>query len=137
MANIEKLEATLDHIRMNREQHDQIYWAMKTECGTTMCFAGTAVALAGYELSWIGMESHVGADSIYLTRASTLRRRFRATDSAEFCVAPELGRIEVAVAAEVILELTERQSLALFHEAKTFDDVENTVKDIINAEQAA
>lgn len=127
--NVTKLEETLDHIRCHREEHDQIYWAMKTECGTTMCFAGTAVALAGYELSWARADK-----TLYIGDLDSAppRRKIRVADSAEFCVVPGLGNAQIHDSAAQILDLTPDQATRLFHKAKTFDDVERTVKDFIN-----
>lgn len=127
MANVEKLEATLDHIRMNREQHDQRAWAMKTECGTAMCFAGWTVALEGYEFAWKGEP----AMDFYGNAISD--------DYATRCMKPGVASSESRVewAAANILELDVPQARELFYHSATFDDVEQTVKDIINAEQAA
>lgn len=126
MANIEKLEATLDHIKMNRDQHDQRAWAMKTECGTAMCFAGWTVALEGYKFAWKG------------TPAQDFYGNAISDDSATRCMKPGVAFSErVELAAADILELNVTQARELFYRSQTFDEVERTVKDIINAEQAA
>lgn len=134
MANVDRLEETLDHIRMNREEHDQCFWATKSEgCGTTMCFAGTTVALAGYELDWCERAGRVG----HAGRSKVVG------SFAEHCIVPEghycgsLAKPRVEWVAAYELGLTDVQAEDLFYGAKTFDDVERTVKDIINAEQAA
>lgn len=48
MANATLLEETLDHLLLHPEEHDQNVWIEHTECGTTRCFAGTALMLTGY-----------------------------------------------------------------------------------------
>lgn len=130
MANVEKLEAVMDHIRMNREQHDQERWAVKTSCGTTMCFAGWTVVLEeGYELKWHDMRTDLA-----------LQYSPGLIAYADYCDGPATSGITAApvqMVAEIVLGLTRKQGHSLFHLAKTFDDVEQTVKDIINAEQAA
>lgn len=42
------LRAVMDNILAHPEGHDQRWFARRTGCGTTECFAGRAVALAGY-----------------------------------------------------------------------------------------
>lgn len=125
MANVAKLEETLDYIRMNREQHNQRGWALKTECGTTMCFAGWAVVLAGYEFIWSGTPaifSEPGATPVEV-----------AEEHAERCIVPGVDSpIRVYPLALLLLDLDTNQADALFFQAKTFDDVERTVKDLIN-----
>jgi len=110
MANVEKLEAVLDYIRTHPEEHDQSVWADRGSCGTTLCFAGTAVVLSGYEILWD-----------------------ETTNDAYLCQrGPETGHIAEVAADE--LELSDVQANDLFLSADTFDDVERTVKDIINDE---
>jgi hypothetical protein len=121
MANAAKLEAVLDHIRMNPKEHDQSQWAEKTPCGTTMCFAGHTVVREGYRLEWRMTPPREGTNP----------------NTAAYCKEPD-GRFElISVAATKILDLTYSQATALFSVAKTFDDVEKTVKDIINNNQTA
>lgn len=128
MANVTKLEAVLDYIRTHPKEHDQEDWAVRTPCGTTMCFAGTTVALAGYALRWDA-------------------RMFEpdTTQVAASCVVPDeyagprvAAHLNVAWVHEVAtheLDLDRQQAHDLFWAAKTFDDVEEMVKDIINDNQ--
>lgn len=108
MANVEKLEAVLDYIRTHPEEHDQTTWAERGgACGTTLCFAGTAVALAGYQMVWeLDDTAYICSNGSELDAVATIAMR-------------ELG-------------LTEDQTDSLFIRSVTFDDVERTVKDIIN-----
>lgn len=50
--NAELAYAVLDHIDAHPEQHDQSRWFQKTTCGTTGCFAGWAVVLAGHHVEF-------------------------------------------------------------------------------------
>lgn len=59
--NVDLLDKTLDHIKMlvafeadgcEMDEHwDQNWWGTRNECGTSLCFAGWAVKLAGYVLA--------------------------------------------------------------------------------------
>lgn len=111
MANVEKLEAVLDYIRTHPEEYNQTVWADRGSCGTTLCFAGTAVVLSGYKILW----DETTTDAYLCQRG------------------PEDGHIAEVAADE--LELSDVQASNLFLNAVSFDDVERTVKDIIN-EQA-
>lgn len=52
MKNYPLLRKTMEHIEAHPEEHDQRYWGLQTPCGTTMCFAGHAVVLAGLTPVW-------------------------------------------------------------------------------------
>jgi hypothetical protein len=115
MADVAKLEAVLDYIRMHPEEHHQDYWARRTDRGTTLCFAGTAVVLAGYQLDWT-----------------------YGPDTTERCVTSAGGPLSLARAAFISvvaareLGLTPEQAAALFSPADNLDDLERIVKDIAN-----
>jgi hypothetical protein len=114
MANIEKLEAVLDHIKMHPESHNQEVWAEKTECGTAYCMAGWAVALAGYEFCW---RSDGTTSSVITERTAT----------STHCELIE----EIATA---VLGLDFRDADDLFHSLNTVDDLELMVKNLSNGE---
>jgi hypothetical protein len=115
MADVAKLEAVLDYIRMHPEEHDQGDWARRTDCGTTLCFAGTAVVLAGYQLDWTNHSDRTGrcvtsaGDPLSLAGTASIS----AVAARELCLAPE-------------------QVEALFWAADSLDDLERIVKDIAN-----
>ena len=58
--NVDLLDKTLDHIKMlvafeadgcEMDQHwNQNWWGTRNECGTTLCFAGWALKLAGHTI---------------------------------------------------------------------------------------
>lgn len=50
--NTELLLKTMAHIEAHLDQWDQGTWAMRTDCGTAGCFAGTACLLAGYQFDF-------------------------------------------------------------------------------------
>lgn len=53
MVNVPLLRKVLEHITEHPNEHDQTEWATRVEdCGTTMCVAGHAVAMTGYEIIW-------------------------------------------------------------------------------------
>jgi hypothetical protein len=52
MPNTELLRRTLAHIEAHPFQWDQDSWAIRTECGTSYCFAGTALMLSEIEPDW-------------------------------------------------------------------------------------
>lgn len=122
MANVEKLEELMDHLRMHPEEHDQDCWAYiydeeehsLTGCGTTLCAAGHRVVLSGCQILW-------QTDSSFAYR----------------CRTPDGLVTTIQEAARTILELTHAQAHIMFHIAQTLDDVEQAVKDIINKQQAA
>lgn len=137
MANVEKLEAVLDHIRDHREQHNQAEWGTKGSCGTTFCFAGTTVVLAGYQLEWI--------DAKDLPTQTLLSDIPGARAVATHCFLPKdhpcapsqpnvrggyVQEIERVAAYELGLTPDERHML--FRQAVTFEDVERVVKEIVN-----
>lgn len=45
--NVELLRRTLDYIKTHPNEWDQDRWVTKTDCGTSYCFAGWALALSG------------------------------------------------------------------------------------------
>lgn len=128
MANIEKLEAVLDYIRTHPEEHDQGTWAAKTDCGTAMCFAGTAVMLAGYEFVWdCGID---GTFSAHLCRVPP-------GHPDELCRWGQDELAEIPKVAQRELGLTNDQKNWLFFHSDTLDDLEAAVKDITNEQGAA
>jgi hypothetical protein len=53
MSNAPLHRKVLEYIEAHPEEHDQNSWAVKKmSCGTTMCYAGTTLSLAGYQLLW-------------------------------------------------------------------------------------
>jgi hypothetical protein len=119
MANIPELERVLQYIKDHPEEHDQHSWAHRgPSCGTTMCFAGTAVQLSGkYQLEWSA------------TEGAAYARANNATDAR--------GRSWfIPDAAEELLGLTARESHALFLAATNIDELELMVKNLANGDHA-
>lgn len=128
MADATKLEAVLDYIRMHPEEHNQNQWAEQTPCGTTMCFAGTAVRLAGYPLIWeIPIFKDDNRVAFYCTvPADYTGKRIGDAGNLEY----DLACIHDVATHELGLDYDEAHEL--FWESDTFAQVEETVKDIIN-----
>lgn len=84
------------HFRTNPESHDQAEW-----CGTSMCVAGWALALSGYDLEESGLphSAHV----------------MRSPDGSEV-----LHADGIAARAITLLDLTEDEADALFYSV-TYD----------------
>lgn len=131
MADVAKIEATMDYIKTHPEQHHQEQWAERTTCGTTYCFAGTTVMLAGYEFVWAELDPDLSHGSVEAW--------------AGLCVLPKnhpcapywsdkdgnfLG--EVADVAAHELGLNWHQRYLLFNYAKSVEDLEEAVKNIAN-----
>lgn len=131
MANVEKLEQVLDYIKTHPEGHDQKDWAVRGACGTTLCFAGTAVMLAGYEMYWAGILSW-DRDSTSLCKVPEGHplsvRMPEDLDAARPLVAgiPSVAQRE--------LELTDDEREALFIDAANLDHLEAMVKNIANGD---
>lgn len=51
MVNVDLIHRTLDRIEASPEEWHQQFFAHRTPCGTTMCFAGHALIEAGYTLN--------------------------------------------------------------------------------------
>lgn len=100
MPDYKKLDKVAKWIRKHPESHNQSDWAVKTECGTTCCFAGCTVLLEpGYKIDWRPY-SHDGHtperwDGAY----STL---------------PSGGKVSTSDAAQEILDLNYAQANQLF-----------------------
>jgi hypothetical protein len=117
MANIPELERVLQYIKDHPEQHDQNIWAAKHGCKTTMCFAGTAVALSDqYDLVW----ERGAITGIYSCAQAVDRETWEI--------------VSVRGAAERILGLENRESSALFNWSRTRDDLELMVKNLANGD---
>lgn len=51
--NIPLFRKTLEHIEANPSEWQQSIWGVQSSCGTSFCFAGTALHLNGNELDWV------------------------------------------------------------------------------------
>lgn len=60
--NIPLLRKTMERIEAYPDEWDQTYWAVRDACSTTMCFAGTAVWLAGHQFAWHDDDDGQSAD---------------------------------------------------------------------------
>jgi hypothetical protein len=104
MVNAPLMFKTLDYIHEHPEAWDQGEWAARSHCGTTACFAGTAVILAGYDFDFCYTD--VDATDV-LTNGLSIR---------------EVARIE--------LGLSYPEANQLFYGGNTLHDIEDLVAQI-------
>lgn len=112
--NADFADSVVGAIEAHPEQHNQSMWAQQNECGTTMCFAGWAVTLAGAKMVFynVGQNGTLGA---------------------HYCTLPNGETRNIADYAAELLGLTEIQQEALFHNLNNdIDVVKDIVKDIAN-----
>lgn len=116
MANAQKLENVLGVIKMSPESHNQRSWRSEGEgCGTTMCFAGHAVAMEGGKFF------------------DTYEKDFGATGYLS-CELPDGNSGPIAQEAQRILGLTDAEADHIFYNMGGVDDVELAVKEVLNGE---
>lgn len=114
MANVEKCERVLAHVKADPELLRQDKWMIKNECGTAGCFAGWAALLNGHTPRW----HHFGSDD---------------WESAYAC--DEEGRcVLISEVAESLLELTKREADVLFYGKNKIEDIELMVKNLANGD---
>jgi hypothetical protein len=119
MANVEKCQAVMDHIRMNPELHNQRYWGTKTECGTAFCFAGLTCVLNGHtNFEW-------RSGDVYGVSA--------AKSYAELVIVDQV-KMHVRMLAASLLDLDWHESHVLFGTQNTVDDLELMVKNLANGD---
>lgn len=107
------LRGVLEHIETHTEEWDQSYWAKKTGCGTSFCFAGWTVVLAGLgdEIQWY--EDGKWYEDGNLKRAETLKDGSTISDT-----------------AAMILGLDFDAATRLFYGTNTLDQVRQKVNDL-------
>jgi len=119
--NVQLLDQTLAHIETHPREWDQATW----RCGTTYCFAGRAVVIAGSR--WVKRSDRYDYESEFLL-ADDDDRAWAATASGLSCDANET--IHVADRARRLLGLTEEQADDLFAGPNTLDDLRAMVADL-------
>lgn len=107
MKNYPLLRKTLEHIEAHPEEHNQMYWGEKTACGTTLCFAGHAVLLAGAEPVWM---TYGDSEAFYMNTVTMNGM----DETTEF-------------AATDLLGLTYEEGVTLFSDCTTLRDVQKVV----------
>lgn len=101
--NVALLRKTLEHIEAHPDEWDQKWWAARTKCGTTFCFAGWTVALgSSTEVAW----------------------------QYGYAVCTATGELISDVARD-LLGLDDNQADRLFGGSNTLADIRRTVEDII------
>lgn len=111
--NADFADSVVGAIEANPAQHSQSMWAQQNECGTTMCFAGWAVTLAGAKMEFFDIRHDLK----------------RAYD----CTLPSGESRNISDYAAELLGVNETQREALFHNMNNdIDVIKDIVKDIAN-----
>lgn len=123
--NFDLASAALDYIEAHPAEHDQSWWGEKTECGTTMCFAGHVVTQAGATLRFYGDNQStnvcVDADGI---------ERFIETYAQELLGIDFLEAEHLFFACDDLNEL--RFSVNAFDEGRIVSDVRNALENTLD-----
>ncbi len=99
--NHDEIAAIIAHIEAHPEEWDQRHWAIRTDCGTTFCFAGWACVRAGDQFRW-----------------------GRSFEGPRLSFAMELVSDEtIHYRAEKVLGLSDDQAYELFAANNTLDDL--------------
>jgi hypothetical protein len=106
--NIPLLRKVMDHITAHPEEHDQESWAIRRDCGTTMCVAGWTVHFAGHVIDW-------------------------SEDDSESCTV-DGNRALISDTAQADLGIGAGAVEDLFFQSVTLDDVWQTVERITDGE---
>jgi hypothetical protein len=127
MTDVARLRKALEFDHAHPEEHDQSMWAMQTDCGTTMCLAGTVLAQAGYEFIFIP-DSTVGVRNEH-----GLIRTLKAP--AALCArSPEGRHVVISTEAARLLGISSLQADDLFHESHNIRELYETAHEITNGE---
>jgi hypothetical protein len=111
MVNVGLLQRTLATIEAHPESWDQSMWAARTQCGTSYCFAGYAVALCGGRANFEGYEDD-GEELAYHVVVGLL---------------PGIEETAYGPVATTLLGLTELQASELFDERNSLQDLREIV----------
>lgn len=109
--NVDLLQSTLEYVTEHVQQWDQRGWILRSWCGTTGCFAGTAVLNAGYR-PWFG-----GPDENHAAFVQV---------DANHRFAWLVGDVHIAAVEDVAIELlglTQEQANRLFYWENTLADL--------------
>lgn len=127
MANTERIDRVFDAITV--ENLDMNTWASKgtpeASCGTTMCFAGHAVVVAGHQLRWepvLDKEYQYGEDGYTITGSVDTVVGYYADYTTD-------GALIEEVAANW-LDLTVDQAFTIFHSTGIGKDVDRLKKKV-------
>lgn len=117
MVNTFLMDQVLDYIEAHPEEHDPKFWAIRTACGTTMCFAGHAVVLSGAKMVW----------EIVMVGGQKFPRTYE-------CLTAEGKSRVTSDYAQELLGLSNSQATALFKYNNDLDDIKRICKEIANGE---
>lgn len=114
--NTELARRVLEHIEAHPEQWNQSRWALRSDCGTSYCFAGHAVHLTHPDaLYMFGLDLHDGDDR----------------DAAVKVLIPGVaGPQYVRTIARELLGLSDYNATLLFYSDNTLDDLRSYVEQL-------
>lgn len=117
MPNAPLLRGTMNHILTHPDEHNQLGWILEADCGTTRCFAGTALHLAKQDtnLEWYDLVSGTfGSEVLFMNGGGREATGF-------------VGGGSIRDAAIELLGLTPRQAHELFRTNATIEELQATV----------
>jgi hypothetical protein len=114
MANADLLQRTLAQIEAHPDAWNQHNWALRTDCGTSYCFAGWAVTLTHPTARPVFIVGHPVANAIVLNPD---------TENAE--------EWQIADLAAHLLQLRTDEADELFDEDNTLDTLRDMVADLV------
>jgi hypothetical protein len=122
--NIPLIRKTWEYITEHPEEHNQKDWARQTTCGTTYCFAGTALVLSNYDFDF----GEAKPDRFDFGEANPVHR------SAYVVKSPEGKLVSIGGSAEQELGLTYEEANKLFLDCHTLADVGDMLYSLTNGE---
>lgn len=115
MTDTARLDAVVDHLRMNPRRHKQTVWAKRDACGTAHCLAGWTMVLAGWDqFEWDEFNDQNVAYA----------------DNVEYHGA----MVPIRLAAMHLLDLEPKDASVLFAANNTFEDIEQMAKNLSNGD---
>lgn len=124
--NIELLTKVMEHIEAHPDEHDQSFWAHRSDCGTAFCFAGHAVNMTlrpDESLYWEKLD----APGVELVGATWIE-----TDPLSQTYQPP---VLISERAARVLGLTVSEASDLFMATNTHHCLREAVDRLIEAEQ--
>lgn len=125
MSRLELLIAVRDQIRDHPETHDQRSWGRRNHCGTVACVAGWTVLIGGEDFEWMDADDAVIPDGPTSDASTWLHPAWDITE------------LSISQQARELLGLTWGEARWLFHEARSYDEVLESLDALIWREKWA
>lgn len=127
MLNKPLLQQTLGYIEDHPREWDQRMWAARGDCGTTYCFAGTALHLSGAEFVFDADSSDPDCAWDVLAASLTEDVRGRVHANAK-------GWVGAIFAAKELLGLSDTQADGVFFGIPNLNDLRQAVAELLASE---